>query len=194
MVYFFGDIADQINGQKYIYVRIACPVDVTVEHDGETLCSEEDNLSTRTAFGSLTFEDNAEESETSGDNRVKVLRLKEGVDYDIKIEGNGRGYMNYTIGFMDDTGEYTDLRKFNNIKITKRTVIDTVATPSKATILKVDEDGDGKYDLTYKATENSRGELVDYTYIIYIAIGAAAVVIILIVTIIIKKRLKLKKS
>lgn len=194
LVYFFGDIADQINGQKYIYVRIACPVDVTVEHDGETLCSEEDNLSTRTAFGSLTFEDNAEESETNGDNRVKVLRLKEGIDYDIKIEGNGRGYMNYTIGFMDDTGEYSDLRRFNNIKITKRTVIDTVATPSKATILKVDEDGDGKYDLTYKATENGRGEIVDYTYIIYIAIGAVAVVIILIVTVIIKKRLKLKKS
>ena len=29
LVFFFEDMADQINGQKYIYVRIACPVDVS---------------------------------------------------------------------------------------------------------------------------------------------------------------------
>ncbi len=38
--------------------------------------------------------------------------------------------MDYTIRFMDDTGEYTDLRKFDDIKITEQTVIDTVATNS----------------------------------------------------------------
>lgn len=36
--------------------------------------------------------------------------------------------MDYTIGFMDETGEYSDLRKFENIAITSRTKIDTVAT------------------------------------------------------------------
>lgn len=194
LVFFFGDIADQINGQKYIYVRIACPVDVTVTYDGETLCSVEDNLNTRTNFGSLTFEDNEKEAEDSSDNRIKVLRLKDGTDYDINIEGNGRGRMNYTIGFMDETGEYTDLRKFTNIRISKRTKIDTVATNSSSTILNVDEDGDGKYDLKYKARANGRGEIVDYTYFIYISIGAVVLIAILIVYIRYKKRSKNKKK
>lgn len=194
LVFFFGDIADQINGQKYIYVRIACPVDVTVKYDGETLCSVEEKLNTRTAFGSLTFEDNEKEADSGSDNRIKVLRLKEGTDYDIQIEGNGRGYMDYTIGFMDDTGEYSDLRKFSNIKITKRTVIDTVATDSNSTVLNVDEDGDGKYDLKYRALENGRGEIVDYTYVIYIAIGVVVLILILIVTIKIKKYRKSKRT
>ncbi len=192
--FFFGDIADQINGQKYIYIRIACPVDVTVSYKGETLCSIDTDGSTRTSFGTLTFEENEKENSSSSDNRIKILRLKEGSDYDIQIEGNGRGYMNYTIGFMDDSGEYSDLRKFSNVKITKSTVIDTVANNSNSTVLKVDEDGDGKYDLKYKATENSRGEVVDYTYVIYIAVGVVISIIILTIVIKIKKRIKAKNS
>lgn len=196
LIFFFGDIADQINGQKYIYIRIACPVDVTVTYDGETLCSIEENLNTRTAFGSLTFEDNEKGTESSSDNRVKILRLKEGTDYDIQIEGNGNGYMDYTIRFMDDTGEYTDLRKFSDIKITEQTVIDTVATNSDATILNVDENGDGKYDLKYKATENAEGELVNDTYLIYIyiAVGVVAFILVVVAIILIMKHLKSKKS
>ncbi len=196
LIFFFGDIADQINGQKYIYIRIACPVDVTVEYDGETLCSIEENLNTRTAFGSLTFEDNEKGTDSSSDNRVKILRLKEGTDYNIQIRGNGNGYMDYTIRFMDDTGEYTDLRKFSDIKITEQTVIDTVATNSDATILNVDENGDGKYDLKYKATENAEGELVNDTYLIYIyiAVGVVAFILVVVAIILIMKHLKSKKS
>ena len=196
LIFFFGDIADQINGQKYIYIRIACPVDVTVEYDGEILCSIEENLNTRTAFGSLTFEDNEKGTDSSSDNRVKILRLKEGTDYNIQIKGNGNGYMDYTIRFMDDTGEYTDLRKFSDIKITEQTVIDTVATNSDATILNVDENGDGKYDLKYKATENAEGELVNDTYLIYIyiAVGVVAFILVVVAIILIMKHLKSKKS
>lgn len=77
-----------------------------------------------------------------------------------------------------------------------QTVIDTVATNSDSTILNVDENGDGKYDLKYKATENAEGELVDDTYLIYIYIAVGVVVLILIVVaaIIITKHLKAKKS
>ena len=56
-MFFFDDIADMINGQKYIYIKIACPVDVTVKSGGETLTSEEKALNTRTTFGTLTFEE-----------------------------------------------------------------------------------------------------------------------------------------
>lgn len=194
LVFFFGDIADTINGQEYIYIRIACPVDVKVSYDGETLNSSEENLSTRTSFGSLTFEENTSESGEEGvDNRVKVLRLKADDKYDISINGTGRGRMNYTIGFMDENGEYSDFRKFTNIRINKATVIDTVAAKTKKTVLNVDEDGDGKYDLKYKAGANERGEIVDYSYIFYIAIATIVVLAVLIVLLIIRKKIKAKR-
>lgn len=195
LVFFFGDIADTINGQEYIYIRIACPVDVKVSHNGETLNSNEEDLSTRTSFGSLTFEENTSEySEDEVDDRVKILRLKADDDYDISIEGTGRGRMNYTIGFMDENGEYTDFRKFTNIKIRKSTVIDTVATKSRTTVLKVDEDGDGKYDLKYKAGANERGEIVDYSYIFYIVFAIIGVTALLIVFLIVKKKRTRKRG
>ena len=119
------------------------------------------------------------------------------------INGTVGGDMEACKKYVRKTREYPGFKKmafkwsdgdaedFPRLSVKVRDEIVAFGAPGE---LKVDEDGDGKYDLTYKATENSRGELVDYTYIIYIAIGAAAVVIILIVTIIIKKRLKLKKS
>ena len=48
---------------------------------------------------------------------------------------------------MDENGEYSDLRKFKNIKITRKTRIDTEASNSDSSILNIDEDGDGKYDI-----------------------------------------------
>lgn len=209
LVYFFGDIADQINGQKYIYVRIACPVDVSVSYNGETLNSAESSLITRTSFGSLTFEDtdtqeiesyNSNTSTTQpdeSDEKVKILRLKEGEDYDIKIEGTGKGRMNYSIGFMDENGEYSDFRKFNNVKITRKTQIDTVAKVSDKTVLNVDEDGDGKYDLTYEARANSRGEIVDNSLIVNLILILLGVLVLLIIILIIYKKVqksKIKKS
>ncbi|MCD8181231.1 MAG: VWA domain-containing protein [Firmicutes bacterium] len=188
LVFFFGDIADQINGQKYIYIRIACPVDVSVTYDGETLSSEDDDSNIRTSFGSLTFEENKDSTaEDSTDDRIKVLRLKDGTDYDIEIAGNGIGEMNYTIGFMDENGDYSDLREFNNIEISKQTQIETVAANSSATVLKVDSDGDGKYDLKYKAKANGMGEIVNYTYIYYIVLAVVILIALLIMYIKIKQ-------
>ncbi len=186
--FFFGDIADVITGQRYIYIRIACPVDVKVKHDGKTLSSAGNSPKTRTDFGTLTFED-IEDSE----DRVKILRLKEGPDYDIEIEGTGKGKMDYTIQFMDSEGEYADKREFNNIDITKRTEIATVAKTKGDTVLKVDEDGDGRYDITYKAGPNERGEEVDYTFIIKLICGGAGALIFLIVFLIVVSKIKKRK-
>ncbi|MBE7041765.1 MAG: VWA domain-containing protein [Ruminococcaceae bacterium] len=197
--FFFGDIAAQIGDERIIYVRIACPVDVTVTSGGETMTSKDNFSSVRSSFGSMTFEQNKEEgangsdTDADNDNRIKILRLKEGVDYDIKIEGNGKGKMNYSIGFMNDDGEYSDMREFNNIKITPKTEIDTVAAVSDATYMYVDEDGDGKYDLTYKAKADSKAELVDYTYIIYICLGVLAALAVLIIFLCLRKHFKIKK-
>ena len=193
LVFFFEDIADQINGQKYIYIRIACPVDVTVSYNGERLCSAEKNLNLRTDFGTLAFEENEDKS-NGIDDRIKVLRLKEGADYDVQINGTGYGHMNYTIGFMDENGDYNDLRKFRNIKITKKTEIDTVATIADESVLNIDEDGDGKYDLKLRATKNSYGEKVE-TYIwIYVVAGCSAFLLLFTSIIVIKNKRNKKQN
>ncbi len=193
LVFFFEDIADQINGQKYIYIRIACPVDVTVSYNGERLCSAEKNLNLRTDFGTLAFEENEDKS-NGIDDRIKVLRLKEGADYDVQINGTGYGHMNYTIGFMDENGDYNDLRKFRNVKITKKTEIDTVATIADESVLNIDEDGDGKYDLKLRATKNSYGEKVE-TYIwIYVVAGCSAFLLLFTSIIVIKNKRNKKQN
>lgn len=189
LVFFFGDIADQINGQKFIYVRIACPVDVRVTYLGESLSSSEKDFNDRTSFGALSLED-IEDS----DDKIKTLRLKEGKNYAIKINGTGRGKMDYTIGYMDDSGEYSDMRNFRNIDITRSTVINTSTKYSDKTILNVDEDGDGKYDLKFRAGANEYGELVDYTYVIYIALGVIGTITVLIAVLVIRKKTKKRKA
>lgn len=195
LAFFFGDMADQINGQKYIYVRIACPVDVSVTFDGETLDSSEGNLNSRTSFGTLTFEENREEVTSGSDDRVKVLRLKEGVDYDLELTGTGHGIMNYTIGFMDENGDYSDRRKFENIKITRRTRIDTVAANSDYSTLNIDEDGDGKYDIRLRAEANGYGEEVAVSdMIIYVIIGTVIFILLDIVAIVIYTKRKKRKG
>jgi len=175
LIFFFGDIADQLNGEKYIYIRVACPVDVTIEHNGEILSSDDYSLNTRTSFGSLTFEENKNSS--SPDDKIKVIRLKEGPDYNVSIVGTGDGMMNYTIGFMDDEGKYSDMREFKDIAINDVTVIDTVAKRADKTTLKVDNDGDNKYELTYEAGENGIGKLKK-SYTIWIIIGVVAFIIL----------------
>lgn len=194
LVFFFEDMADQINGQKYIYIRIACPVDVSVTYDGETLCSAEDDLNVRTDYGTLTFEDNENITDSDEDDRIKVLRLKEGADYDVQIVGTGRGMMDYTIGFMDENGDYSDLRRFEDVKISKRTVIDTVAAVSDESILNIDEDGDGKYDVKLRAEENGYGEEVKISVWLYVGICGGVVLLIIIALVVMKIRRRKKKG
>ena len=63
------------------------------------MSSSDISLNTRTSFGSLTFEETDTQSysdsyedyldeDTENVDKVKILRLKEGEDYDIKINGN----------------------------------------------------------------------------------------------------------
>ncbi len=193
LVFFFKDIADQMNGQKYIYVRIACPVDVSVSYQGQTLNSSEDALNLRTDFGTLSFEDAQDSNGNVSEDQVKILRLKEGVDYDVKITGTGRGLMDYTIGFMDDEGNYSDFRKFEHVKITGKTKIDTVAAVSEVSVLNVDEDGDGKYDVKLQAGKNGYGEEIHSNIIIYAGIAAGVGIILLVSGVVILHTRKRKK-
>lgn len=227
LLFFFTDIADQINGQKYIYIRIACPVDVMVTFNGETLTSDMNEPNTRTSFGTMTFEENpdvisdenvqyeesienssevglgsilglqfqtylqnSEKENVNADDRVKVLRLKDDKAYGIELRGNGNGTMDYTIGFMDDQEEYSDFRKFENISITEETAVDTVAESKATTVLNVDVDGDGKYDMKYRAKANETGRIVNYTYIYYLTAVVLVLLTVMIIIISVKRKRK----
>lgn len=158
------------------------------------MCSAEDDLNVRTDFGTLTFEDNDNVTNANEDDRIKVLRLKEGADYDIQITGTGHGLMDYTIGFMDENGDYNDFRTFENVKITRRTTIDTVAAVSKTSVLNIDENGDGKYDLKLRAEENGYGEEVDDSIMVYAAIGGGVFLLLVIVVLVLRKNQKKRKA
>lgn len=194
LIFFFDDVADQINGQKYIYIRIACPVTVCVSYNGEVLASDGKEQNFRTSFGTLSFEENEKESAEQEDDSVKVLRLKEGAAYDIEIEGTGSGRMDYTIGFMDANGVYNDFRRFENIRITKRTRIDTVAAVSEKSTLNIDKDGDGKYDIRLRAGANGHGEEVSVHLWLYVVLGGTLLLVLLVVLIAVQKSKKKKQA
>lgn len=142
----FDDIAQQVSGEQYIYIRIECPVNVTVTADGETLSSASGDQNLRTSFGTLSFDD---------DNETKILRLKEDGNYEICINGTGTGTMDYSISFADEEGNYSDVRTFTDIPVTETMLAVTGTEQSEKTVLSVDEDGDGIFELVYKGTSNT---------------------------------------
>lgn len=204
LIFFFDDIANQISGREYVYVRIACPVDVTVTSGGETLSSREDSENTRTSFGTLTYEDIKTDEQEEYDNNdkisyyddeaeddsgrvdnVKILRLDMEQDYDINMEGYAGGEMTYTVKFPNEQGEYDDTREFPDIPVSASMQAVSSTSLSDATYLDVDEDGDGKIDTTYKAASNGSMEIVKDNRLLYIVIAAMVVIVILIITLIV---------
>lgn len=90
-------------------------------------------------------------------------------------------FMDYTIEFMDDEGNYSDTRNFYGLEVNKNTIVDTVAEPSKKTRLKVDSDGDGKYETTFVAEANQDGVIEKNLWIpmIVILVIISALVVVL---------------
>ncbi|MBR6045846.1 MAG: VWA domain-containing protein [Ruminococcus sp.] len=195
----FNDFAEMINGKKYINIRIACPVDVTVSYNGETLSSDKKHPITRTSFGSLSYEKIIDdETGKESEDTVKVLRLEEGTDYEVCINGTGKGKMNYTISYPDEDGEYNDVRSFKNVPITKETVIATSTKQEEEVKLNVDTDGDGTFDLNYGAEKNKKAEEISegnmMTVIFIIVNSLLGVVIVLYAVFAIKKKIASKKA
>ncbi len=131
-----NDIADRINGQNYVYMRIEGNVGVTVTSRGETLDSLTDK--TRTSFGILTSEE----------NRAVILRLREDRDYKIEIRGKSGGTMNVTVGFTDKYGNFMLGRQIDGVAVSPDTYAEMNATRYMQTVLRLDEDGDGVFEKT----------------------------------------------
>lgn len=138
---FFSDIASEVTGERYLYVRITVPrgaaqIDVTL--DGETLSSTADGQE-RTSFGTLSYEDNVDGAGTAAQDGVTVLRLKEGPAYDVSITGTADAAMDVTVGLADEAGEYEDQRSFTGIPLTEGTVVSLAASDAERTQLSVSQ-------------------------------------------------------
>ena len=171
LVEWFNDMAKQVNEVPVVYVEIACPVDVSVTYNGETLSSAPDNQNFRTSFGTLMLD--GDEYDPS-----KILRLYEGVEYEIKIEGTGEGTMDYKISYVDENGEYTDTRNFDDIEINEKFMATTTVARDDHTVMEIDEDGDGIIDdvLEYKIEkEEVEEEEEEGLPLIWIVLGVVVV-------------------
>lgn len=177
LVQFLNDIANQIGGKQFVHIRIACPVNVTVSHDGEELSSEPETENTRTSFGSLSYEVGEDE------DPVKILRLDMEKDYDVNLQGYSDGKMTYTVSYPNSSGEYTDVRKFPDIDVTESMRALSSTENADASYLEIDKNGDGKYETKYKTASNGTMEEVQDNTVLYVIIGI--IVLVVIVTIVI---------
>ena len=146
----FGDIQDTISDGSRIIINIACPVDVTIEYDNDVLTSDNYSGFTKTTFGEI---------KKFGENEdIKVVTLLPGKDYDIKMNATGYGSMNYTVNYTNSDGVVTDYRIFDNVPLTKTTLIQSNTNNKDNVELNVDNDGDGKTDAVWTAAGNSIAE------------------------------------
>lgn len=148
----FGDIQETISDGSKVVINIACPVDVSVTYNGETLSSAQSTYSDTASFGTLQL---------LGKNKdIKVLSLDPSAVYDIQLNGTGSGTMNYSVNYLDDSDAIIDYRTFESIPITSTTKIDSNTNNSAGEItLNLDENGDGTVDKIYSAAVNSVAEL-----------------------------------
>lgn len=148
----FGDISEEISVGSKIVINIACPVDVTVSYNGESLSSAEKTYCDRTSFGTLQL---------LGKNKdIKVLSLDSDKQYEIELHGTGTGTMDYTISYYDERETLVDYRTFEQIPITDTTVIHTdTDNVSKDIALDVDQDGDGEVDFIWTAKPRAKAKI-----------------------------------
>lgn len=148
----FGDIQETISDGSKVVINIACPVDVSVTYNGETLSSAQSSYSDTTSFGTLQL---------LGKNKdIKILSLDPSAVYDIKLNGTDNGTMDYSVNYLDNSNAIIDYRSFESIPITPTTKIDSNTNNAVGDItLNLDEDGDGTVDKIYSASVNGIAKL-----------------------------------
>lgn len=148
----FGDISEEISDGSKIVINIACPVDVTIKHNGEILSSAASNYNDKTSFGTLQL---------LGSNQdIKVLTLEPDVVYNVELTGTGEGHMNYSVNYLDENEEMIDSREFIAVPITSRTrITSNTSTETENMDLNIDKDGDGEIDTIWSAAKYKIGEI-----------------------------------
>jgi len=140
---------DEINYPGYMVIRIACPIDVTIDVNGEILSSDPEVGSIYVPNGRLDF---------IGNNGVLICLEDTGTAYDINIVGTGEGTMDYDIRWYDADNTLTETRSLYEVPITADTKIATNTDNTGPTVLNIDSDGDGTFDTQWSV--DASGELV----------------------------------
>lgn len=145
----FGDIGETINDGSKIIVNIACPVDVRISYNGESLSSAAEDYCDATSFGTLSV---------LGKNKdVKVMSLDSENVYDINLTGTGNGSMDMAVNYYNQDNELYDSREFAKVPLNDTTKMDSTTDNSNVISLNIDSDGDGIYDDVWEAAENAMG-------------------------------------
>ena len=139
-----------IGGVGYSVIRVACPVDVNIEANGEALNSSVSGFDTQTSFGRLDI--------IGQNDDIKMACIDTSDDYDVTLNGTDEGTMDYTIRYFNSDDELQSETTINDVPITKDTIITTKPVSTEDTVLNVDIDGDGTVDKTYTAP---KGQTVD---------------------------------
>ncbi len=142
-------LSDSPSDKKYIVVRIACPVDATIQKGSESLSSSFDDFAKNASFGRLDM--------LGENNDIKILCLEDWDDYNIDLNATENGNMDYSIRWFDSDNNLVDERTFYDVYFNEDTIMKTNTNKNDDTILEIDYDGDGNTDKTYSAVENGYG-------------------------------------
>ncbi len=145
----FDDISGHVSNGSKIVITVACPVDVSVSLNGETLSSSRADYNESTSFGTL--------KKTGAANDIKVLELDSANNYDISFKGNGSGTMDYTVTYYNSDDSIEQTRNFTSVPISASTLMTSNTAKDQDTELKIDSDGDGQVDSIWTASADKDG-------------------------------------
>ena len=143
-------------GSKFIVLRVACPVDVDVELNGEALNSSASECTSETSFGRMDI--------IGQNDEIKMFCLDESKDYKITLDGTDEGTMDYAIRYFNEDGELEEERSIEDVEVTANTIITTGSDKSKDTVLKIDNDGDGVVDEEKIVSSNKDKNVSNITF------------------------------
>lgn len=133
-----GPESSNLDSQKYTVIRIACPVDATIERNGELLSSKLDNLAIKSSFGRLDF--------LGSNDEIKIFCVYTEDDEVMNLYGTDEGEMDLSIRYYNEEDNLVDEFVFEDVPITKDTVITTNVGSANEPVLSIDLNGDGIID------------------------------------------------
>jgi len=168
----------------YTVIRAACPVDISIRKNEETLTNNPGVFSESASFGEMYL--------LGEDGNIKLFVLDDG-DYDVKMHGTGDGTMDYSIRYYNADNQLKEARSFKDVPITPKTVISTGTKENQKTLLNVDSNGDGTVDQELEP-EIHKEDVRSNNLILILGIVGGAVLLVALVTIGIKLIGSKKKS
>lgn len=135
--------------EYHLVIGVTGPVTVTVSHAAADPDAEPVN----------DYSPGAADSANVIAVTAEAITLKEGPDYDVRLDGTGEGTLCYTVTLRDPEGKEEDLElhRFENIPVDENTVLKTVSSAKdQNTMIAYVKDGEElKAEAAYGSGKNS---------------------------------------